>query len=904
MKCKFTNQSRLHIIISAAIFFLLVNICDAQWIIQPSGTNTSFRDLFYTDLNTGFVVGDGGKIYKTTNDGLNWIYIPIVQTSSLWAVYFLNNLTGYVTGEGGTIIKTTNGGQNWILQTPSIVENFWGMCFSNISTGYISGSGGTIIKTTNGGTNWFSLTSGVAVVLNDIVFTDPASGICVGQTGTILKTSNGGINWLPVSSGVTSNLYGACLISADTGFAVGDNGSILKTTNGGENWIMKTSGSNTRFCDIYFVNTLTGITVGLGSIIRRTTNGGENWLSQQVSIPNLELFGISLQNSDTGVIAAANGFIFHTTNGGFIPPSIPNLTAPPNGAINVSITPLLDWDSASLAASYNIQITNDSSFTNIVIDSNGVVPTQLIVPPGTLFNNFLYYWRVRGFNLGGYGQWSQIWHFTTIVAIPNAPVLLLPPDNSSNVPLNPLFDWDSTSPVSYYRLQLSGDSVFNTIDIDITGITASQLTLTTDTLLNNSRYYWHVNATNFAGTGNWSNFFRFTTEISIPVPPQLILPINGAVNVSLTPLLMWREDISATGYRVQIAKDSNFSILTIDTSGLTNSSFTVPNDTLQNFTLYYWRVRTTNSIGTGNWSAVWHFTTILSIPAAPVLISPQNNSTNISLIPLLDWDDNAYSTYRVQLSADSTFATTLINIGPLTASQYQIQGGTLNNNSTYYWRVNATNTAGTGPWSAVWHFTTIVSAPVAPPILLAPPNGSTGISGTPFLNWNDVFGATYYRIQISTDSMFAAANFDSTLNYSQINIPQGILVSNTTYYWRVRAGNVGGISPWSDIWHFTTGAIGLNIISRAVPKEFKLYYNYPNPFNPITKVRFDIPKSTHAQLVIYDLLGREVALLFDTYVLPGTYEVFWNASSHASGIYLYRLITDDRTDIKKMVLLK
>jgi hypothetical protein len=301
---------------------------------------------------------------------------------------------------------------------------------------------------------------------------------------------------------------------------------------------------------------------------------------------------------------------------------------------------------------------------------------------------------------------------------------------------------------------------------------------------------------------------------------------------------------------------------------------------------------------------VWHFTTILSIPAAPVLLSPLNNSTNVPLIPLLDWDDNAYSTYRVQLSADSTFATTLINIGPLSASQYQIQGGTLNNNTTYYWRVNATNTSGTGPWSAVWHFTTIVSAPVAPPILLSPPNGSTGISGTPFLNWNDVFGATYYRIQISTDSLFAATNFDSTLNFSQINIPQGILVSNATYYWRVRAGNIGGISPWSNIWHFTTGVIGLNIISWAVPKEFKLYHNFPNPFNPITKMKFDIPKSTYAKLVIYDLLGREVALLFDTYVLPGTYEVQWNASSHASGIYLYRLVTDDRSDIKKMVLVK
>jgi hypothetical protein len=90
-----------------------------------------------------------------------------------------------------------------------------------------------------------------------------------------------------------------------------------------------------------------------------------------------------------------------------------------------------------------------------------------------------------------------------------------------------------------------------------------------------------------------------------------------------------------------------------------------------------------------------------------------------------------------------------------------------------------------------------------------------------------------------------------------------------------------------------------------LPKEFKLNQNYPNPFNPVTKIAFSIPKAGNITLKVFDVLGKEVAnLVNNTFVKAGTYESEFNASNLSSGLYFYRLITDNFTDTKKMILTK
>jgi len=88
------------------------------------------------------------------------------------------------------------------------------------------------------------------------------------------------------------------------------------------------------------------------------------------------------------------------------------------------------------------------------------------------------------------------------------------------------------------------------------------------------------------------------------------------------------------------------------------------------------------------------------------------------------------------------------------------------------------------------------------------------------------------------------------------------------------------------------------------PYETKLYDNYPNPFNPSTRIKYQVASISHVSLVVYDVLGNEVATLVNEEKHAGSYEVNFNASMLASGIYYYRLTAGTFAEIKKMILLK
>ena len=86
--------------------------------------------------------------------------------------------------------------------------------------------------------------------------------------------------------------------------------------------------------------------------------------------------------------------------------------------------------------------------------------------------------------------------------------------------------------------------------------------------------------------------------------------------------------------------------------------------------------------------------------------------------------------------------------------------------------------------------------------------------------------------------------------------------------------------------------------------NYKLMQNYPNPFNPTTKIKYQIPQKGFVSLKVYDILGKEVAILVKEEKRPGVYEIEFNASFLPSGIYFYRLQINDYTKTLKMLLLK
>jgi photosystem II stability/assembly factor-like uncharacterized protein len=99
--------------------------------------------------------------------------------------------------------------------------------------------------------------------------------------------------------------------------------------------------------------------------------------------------------------------------------------------------------------------------------------------------------------------------------------------------------------------------------------------------------------------------------------------------------------------------------------------------------------------------------------------------------------------------------------------------------------------------------------------------------------------------------------------------------------------------------------VGINLISSSIAEEFNLKQNYPNPFNPGTKIKFDVASPVaEVRLEVYNSLGQIVEVLINKILTTGTYEVEFSAQNHASGVYYYRLMTNNYAEIKKMMLVK
>ena len=110
----------------------------------------------------------------------------------------------------------------------------------------------------------------------------------------------------------------------------------------------------------------------------------------------------------------------------------------------------------------------------------------------------------------------------------------------------------------------------------------------------------------------------------------------------------------------------------------------------------------------------------------------------------------------------------------------------------------------------------------------------------------------------------------------------------------------------------TSMLVSIRQISTEIPKQFSLFQNYPNPFNPVTKIKFTLPGSSAALIVVYDAAGREIETIFNGQLNAGIYEADWNAENFSSGVYYYKLTAGNPssgtgqvfTETRKMVLLK
>jgi hypothetical protein len=183
------------------------------------------------------------------------------------------------------------------------------------------------------------------------------------------------------------------------------------------------------------------------------------------------------------------------------------------------------------------------------------------------------------------------------------------------------------------------------------------------------------------------------------------------------------------------------------------------------------------------------------------------------------------------------------------------------------------------------------------------------------LKWNKITGGdfTRYRIYGGTTAN-PTTKVDSTIGgiSDTMKVISG-LTNETKYYFRITAVNFYGMeSAYSNEVNSTPSTTGVESEGSNLPTVYSLSQNYPNPFNPTTTITFGLPEASTVSLKIYDMLGREVAVVVNSVLSAGYHNYQWNATGVSSGVYIYRItavssnnnVQPNFTQVKKLMLQK
>ncbi len=310
-------------------------------------------------------------------------------------------------------------------------------------------------------------------------------------------------------------------------------------------------------------------------------------------------------------------------------------------------------------------------------------------------------------------------------------------------------------------------------------------------LTNGTTYFYKVKAVNSAGSGNASNEASATPSAGTPTPtppgaPSSLSATAGNATVNLT----WQAVSGATTYNVYRGTAANGQSTTPVATNLTGTTYS--NTGLTNGTTYFYKVRAVNTAGAGNPSNEASATPIAPPPPVTVPVAPTGlTATGGNQQVVLTWTPvtgaTTYNIYRGTATNGQSGTPVATNV---TAATYTNTG--LTNGTTYFYKVRAVNSAGTGPVSNEASARPAAEAPTTAPAGLTATAGNQRI----VLSWQAVTGATSYTIYRGTASNGQGTTPIAT-NVTALTYTNTGLTNGTTYFYKVAAVNTGGTGPMS-----------------------------------------------------------------------------------------------------------
>jgi len=638
---------------------------------------------------------------------------------------------------------------------------------------------------------------------------------------------------------------------SENGFIAGDNGLILQTTNGGTNWLEITTGLSGVLRSITFSDSVTGFAAGDNGIIIKSTNGGENW-SVNYNAPQNRCT-VFFINSSTGFAGGENGLLLRTTNSG------------------------LNWSTQYLGS----ETLNCITFSN---QFNGYIASSGLIYKSTDGGES---W---GSQYIGWGDWHTVKFLDQNFGYLGGIIIMITFSGGEM--------WHE------YPIGTPG-SFFN----DICPVDTFLYTCSTKgyiyKICNNLFFNTKIN---IGGSMHPFSSISFMNENTgcIVSDDEYLRTTNGGLN--------WYIDLPL--HRGFESNENFVNVIFISTSNA-------------------YRLYRSYSMGAGSTDHL-------------------ENSTNGGLT----WNGpkSFLQTGAIIYGMCEVQGTAYITIGR--GSYLQVSPGikknngygwfsVLNSDSLHFDKISFANQntgvcifgwpshgfVRTTDGGANW-FTFNSFFPKGPINIQLLPSGVGYVIGDSSLFERTTdFGVSWTYIPHNISKMFVKLLF--------IDDNTGWIISrsfswpyiNRLYYTSnggidllqvesLDSFNVRGMSFLDALTGFVCGDSGtvlkttngglvfFNPLSSDVPKSYLLTQNYPNPFNPVTKIKFDIPLDSRLRgndnvtLKIYDVLGREVAVLVNEKLQPGTYELRWDASKYSSGVYFYKLTANNFSDTKKMVLIK
>jgi len=814
-------------------FVLLTYQGQAQWSNQnivPEGNN--LWSTFFIDDNTGWIVGSGGLILKTSNSGINWNSQNSGTTGTLKSVQFIDQSTGWICGETGLILFTGDGGNNWIETNSGTNETLNELQFINYNTGYVVGNNGTILKSDDGGLSWLSQQTDSLYDLFSVDFVDSISGYAVGgrDSSNFLKTTDGGINWikrtLTLNYSTTPMLNCVEFIDTDNGWIglegqyLNHSGNISRTTNGGESWSTYSinrpssqedlelhteednSFDNQRgIRSIYFKDSMNGYAVGGSSngwwrSIYTTTDGGGSWLKKYGYSEQTGLLSVVVTNSGNGFAVGYRGVIYKTNDNGSSWKQILSGTQVGYSGDWISSVFMIN-DSIGWAAGFRkgiwyypiiLKTTNGGNVweTNLEF-SNSFDRTNANI----FFINENIGW-VSFYNKGSYKttDGGNNW---------------FPIGNSGNDKyfINQDTGWGTYAPLGVFKSTNGGSSWIQKSDIS-----------------SNSIYFSDSN--NGWAVGNGGSILKSS---------------DGGES--------WLSKTSGTTsdlYSVNFY-DSNVGMCVGNTGTVLLTTNGGEDWILQN-------VNTTSKLNS-----------VLFTNAATLWIAGANGTILNTTDSGTSWV--SYSGVTVENLESSCF---------------------VNENTGLF---------------AGWNGTIIKYQNSIIPVELISFTAGV-IDNSVQLSWETATEVNNFGFEIERkndnsewDYIGFAPGHGTSTSLKSYSFADSSPKSGNKFKYRLKQIDLDGRNKFSN-----------EIEIEIVPSKFALDQNFPNPFNPKTTIRYQIPEDSKVVIKIYNIIGAEVSELLSEYKQAGIYEIDFTSGDLSSGTYIYRIITNNYTISKKMILLK